>query len=40
MKITRISQSSQDDCTICAVAMLVGKPHRYERVLVDSRKYQ
>jgi hypothetical protein len=35
----RISQRSQDDCAVCAVAMVIGPPYTYERVLRDSEKY-
>jgi hypothetical protein len=38
--ITRISQRNQDDCTFCAIAMVMGRPYSYERVLADSAKYQ
>lgn len=37
--IVRIPQRSKDDCVICAVAMVMGPPYTYERVLVDSVKY-
>jgi hypothetical protein len=29
-----------DDCAICVVAMVMGHPYDYERVLIDSTKYQ
>jgi len=32
-------QRTRDDCTICALAMVMGPPYTYERVLDDSRKY-
>lgn len=38
--IVRIPQRSQDDCVICAVAMVMGSPYSYERVLADSIKYE
>jgi hypothetical protein len=37
--IVRIAQRTQDDCAICAVAMVMGPPYSYERVLTDSAKY-
>lgn len=37
--ITRIPQRTQEDCAICAVAMVMGPPYSYERVLADSAKY-
>src|SRR6202041_2665818 len=37
--ITRIPQRTQDDCAICAIAMVMGPPYSYERVLADSVKY-
>ncbi len=37
--IARIPQRKQDDCTICTVAMVMGSPYSYERVLADSSKY-
>jgi hypothetical protein len=37
--ITRIPQRTKDDCTICVVAMVMGAPYTYERVLEDSSKY-
>lgn len=33
------SQRKKDDCSICAVAMVMGRPYTYERVLADSQKY-
>ncbi len=36
----KISQRTRDDCTICVVAMVMGPPYTYERVLQDSKKYQ
>lgn len=37
--IVRIPQRAQDDCAICTVAMVMGPPYDYERVLADSAKY-
>jgi hypothetical protein len=37
--IIRISQREQEDCAICAVAMVMGSPYDYERVRADSQKY-
>jgi len=37
--IERIPQRGKTDCTICAVAMVMGHPYNYERVLRDSEKY-
>jgi hypothetical protein len=37
--IVRIPQRTQDDCAICTVAMVMGPPYSYERVLADSEKY-
>jgi hypothetical protein len=37
--IVRISQRTQDDCAICTVAMAMGSPYSYERVLADNVKY-
>jgi hypothetical protein len=37
--IVRIPQRTQDDCAICTVAMVMGPPYSYERVLADSAKY-
>jgi hypothetical protein len=37
--IMRIPQRAQDDCAICAVAMVMGSPYTYERVLADSSRY-
>jgi hypothetical protein len=37
--LVRIPQRTQDDCTICTVAMVMGSPYSYERVLADSAKY-
>lgn len=37
--LARIPQRAQDDCAICAVAMVMGPPYSYERVLADSAKY-
>jgi len=35
----KISQRTEDDCVICVVAMVMGPPYTYERVLQDSKKY-
>lgn len=35
----RISQRNQSDCSVCVLAMVMGPPHSYERVLGDSKKY-
>src|SRR5271165_4768254 len=37
--IVRIPQRTQDDCAICAIAMVMGHPYSYERVLADSARY-
>jgi hypothetical protein len=37
--ITRIAQRTQDDCATCVVAMVMGSPYTYQRVLADSDKY-
>lgn len=37
--IARIRQRTEDDCAICAVAMVMRPPYSYERVLADSAKY-
>lgn len=37
--IARIPQRTKSDCAICAVAMVMGHPYSYERVLRDSNKY-
>ncbi len=37
--IERISQRTETDCAICTVAMVMGPPYSYERVLRDSAKY-
>lgn len=37
--IIRIPQRTPDDCAICTVAMAMGTPYTYERVLADSAKY-
>ena len=36
----RISQRTEDDCVICVLAMVMGPPYNYERVLQDSKKYR
>src|ERR1039457_1146874 len=35
----KISQRTKDDCTICVLAMVMGPPYSYERILEDSKKY-
>jgi hypothetical protein len=37
--IKRIAQRTADDCAICTVAMVMGEPYSYARVLKDSAKY-
>jgi len=37
--IQRIPQRTKDDCAICTVAMVMGQPYTYERVLNDSARY-
>jgi len=37
--IKRIAQRKKEDCAICAVAMVMGEPFSYERVLRDSARY-
>jgi hypothetical protein len=37
--IKRIPQRTQNDCVICVLAMVMGPPYSYERVLQDSLKY-
>jgi hypothetical protein len=37
--IQRIPQRTKDDCAICAVAMVMGQPYTYERVLKDSADF-
>ncbi len=37
--IIRIPQRAQDDCAICSVAMVMGHPYSYERVVAESDKY-
>ncbi len=37
--IQRIPQRGKTDCTICVIAMVMGHPYSYERVLSDSDKY-
>lgn len=34
-----LTQRTEDDCTICAVAMVMGTPYTYERVAEDRKKY-
>jgi hypothetical protein len=38
--IERIPQRGQNDCAICAVAMVMGQPYGYDRVLADSLRYK
>ena len=38
--IERIAQRGQTDCAICAVAMAMGGPYSYERVLADADRYE
>jgi hypothetical protein len=37
--ISRIAQRTEDDCTICVIAMVMGPPYNYDRVQADSQKY-
>ncbi|MGH7084038.1 MAG: hypothetical protein ACREFN_03510 [Acetobacteraceae bacterium] len=37
--ILRIPQRRQNDCAVCAVAMVMDSPYTYERVLKDSEDY-
>jgi hypothetical protein len=37
--IVRIPQRTQDDCAICTVAMVMGPPYSYERVLAESGRF-
>lgn len=36
----KISQRTADDCLICVLAMVMGPPYTYERLLQDSKKYR
>jgi hypothetical protein len=36
--IIRIPQRTQDDCVICTLAMVMGPPYSYERVVAESAK--
>jgi hypothetical protein len=36
----KISQRTSEDCLICVLAMVMGPPYTYERVLEDSKKYR
>ena len=36
----KIPQRTEDDCVICVLAMVMGPPYNYERVLQDSKKYR
>jgi hypothetical protein len=38
--VKRIPQRTMEDCSICVLAMGMGGPYDYERVLRDSAKYQ
>jgi hypothetical protein len=38
-KMEKISQRTEDDCVVCVLAMVMGAPYTYEKVLQDSRKY-
>jgi hypothetical protein len=35
----KISQRTGDDCVLCVLAMVMGQPYTYERVLQDSKNY-
>jgi len=35
----KISQRTEADCVVCVLAMVMGQPYTYERVLEDSEKY-
>lgn len=35
----KLSQRTHDDCTLCVVAMVMGPPYTYERVMQDSKRY-
>jgi hypothetical protein len=37
--IDRIAQRTKDDCAICTVAMVMGEPYTYERVLTESAEF-
>ena len=37
--ISRIRQRTKADCALCVVAMVMGQPYTYERVLADSLRY-
>jgi hypothetical protein len=37
--LRRVAQRTQSDCVICVLAMVMGWPYSYERVLRDSEKY-
>lgn len=37
--IRRIPQRTIDDCVICTVAMVMGSPYHYERVLAESTAF-
>ena len=37
--VKRIPQRTKEDCTICTIAMVMGEPYSYARVLADSGKY-
>jgi hypothetical protein len=38
--IRRIAQRQQNDCAICVVAMLMAPFHDYDRVCIESNKYE
>lgn len=35
----KISKRTKDDCVVCVLAMVMGQPYTYERVLQGSKKY-
>jgi hypothetical protein len=35
----KISQRTEAGCVVCVLAMVMGQPYTYERVLQDSKKY-
>jgi hypothetical protein len=37
--LKRIAQRTKTDCAICVIAMVMGQPYSYERVLTDSSRY-
>lgn len=38
--MARIPQWTQMDCVVCTVAMAMGRPYAYERMLSDSQRYE